>query len=125
MLKEFRDFIITGNVIDFAVAVILAGAIGLVISTFVADIVMPVVGHLVGGVNFDDIKTVLTPASVSADGTEIAENAIMWGKWVNTIVNLILVGFVLFMMVKAYNKVFLLFFVQNVNVCKNLNSPNT
>jgi large conductance mechanosensitive channel len=105
MLKEFKDFIMTGNVIDFAVAVILAGAIGLVINTFVADIVMPVVGHLVGGVNFDDIKTVLSPASVDADGNAIAENAIMWGKWVNTIVNLLLVGFVLFLIVKAYNKV--------------------
>ncbi len=104
MLKEFRDFIITGNVIDFAVAVILATAIGLVINTFVADIVMPVVGHLVGGVNFDDIKTVLSPETINADGTVTAENAIMWGKWVNTIVNLILVGFVMFMIVKVYNK---------------------
>ncbi len=105
MLKEFKDFIMTGNVIDFAVAVILAGAIGLVINTFVNDMVMPIVGHLVGGVNFDDLKYVLSAATTDADGNEVAENAILYGKWINTIVNLILVGFVLFLIVKAYNKV--------------------
>ena len=63
MLKEFKDFIMTGNVIDFAVAVIMAGAMGLVINGFVADIVMPVVGHFAGGVDFANLKVVLTEAS--------------------------------------------------------------
>jgi len=105
MLKEFKDFIMTGNVIDFAVAVILAGAVGLVVNGFVADIIMPVVGHFAGGIDFSQMKIVLDEAVVGADGTiATPENAIRWGAWVNTIVNLIIVGFVMFIIVKAYNK---------------------
>jgi large conductance mechanosensitive channel len=106
MLKEFKNFIMTGNVIDFAVAVILAGALGLVINGFVADIVMPVVGHFAGGVDFADLKKVLDPAVMAADGVtvETPENAIRYGKWINSIISLITVGFVLFLMVRAYNK---------------------
>ena len=105
MLKEFKDFIMTGNVIDFAVAVIMAGAVGLVVNGFVADIVMPVVGHFAGGLDFAEMKVVLDEAVVAADGTVTSpENAIRWGAWVNTIVNLLIVGFVMFLIVKAYNK---------------------
>ncbi|MCL4140932.1 UNVERIFIED_CONTAM: hypothetical protein GTU68_059142 [Idotea baltica] len=92
MLKEFKNFIMTGNVIDLAVAVLLAGAMGLVVSGFVSDIMMPIVGHFSGGLDFAQMKVVLDEA------------AIMYGKWVNAIINLIIVGFVLFMIVKAYNK---------------------
>ncbi len=105
MLKEFKNFIMSGNVIDFAVAVIMAGAVGLVVNGFVNDIVMPVVGHFAGGVDFATLKMVLTEAS-GVEGAEgyVAENAIRWGSWVNTLVNLIIVGFVMFMLVRAYNK---------------------
>ncbi|MCW5514792.1 large conductance mechanosensitive channel protein MscL [Muriicola sp. Z0-33] len=105
MLKEFKNFIMTGNVIDFAVAVILAGAVGLVVNGFVADIIMPIVGHFAGGMDFANLKFVLTEASgVAGEEGFVAENAIRWGAWINTIVNLIIVGFVMFMIVKAYNK---------------------
>jgi len=105
MLKEFKDFIMTGNVIDFAVAVIMAGALGGVIKGFVSNIVMPFVGHFTGGVDFADKKIVLDEAVVDAAGVVTSpENAIMWGSWVNTIINLIIVGFIMFLIVKAYNK---------------------
>ena len=105
MFKEFKNFIMTGNVIDLAVAVILAGAVGLVVNGFVSDVMMPIIGHFAGGVNFADMKHVLSAAVVATDGTVTTpENAIMYGKWINTIINLIIVGFVLFMIVKAYNK---------------------
>lgn len=105
MLKEFKNFILTGNVIDFAVAVILAGAVGLVVNGFVADIIMPIVGHFAGGVDFADLKIILDEAVVGADGAIAKpENAIRWGAWINTIVNLLIVGFVMFIIVKAYNK---------------------
>jgi large conductance mechanosensitive channel len=105
MLKEFKDFIMTGNVLDLAIAVLLAGAMGLVVNGFVTDIMMPIVGHFAGGIDFADMKVVLDEAVVAADGTvTTAENAIMYGKWINAIINLIIVGFVLFMIVKAYNK---------------------
>ena len=112
MLKEFKAFIASGNVIEFAVAVIMAGAIGTVVKGFVSMIVMPVVGYFSGGVDFKEIKTILSEAVEevkNADGviTTAAqpENAILWGEWINTIVSLIVIGFVMFMMIKGYNKI--------------------
>tara|TARA_B100001765_G_scaffold215513_1_gene188259 strand:+ start:1325 stop:1735 length:411 start_codon:yes stop_codon:yes gene_type:complete len=106
MLKEFRDFIMTGNVIDLAVAVILAGAVGMVVTGFTNDIMMPIVGHFAGGLDFADMKYVLDEAVVGADGEVVEpENAVMYGKWVNALINLVIVGFVLFLIVKAYAKV--------------------
>lgn len=106
MLKEFRDFIMTGNVVDLAVAVILAGAVGLVVTGFTNDMIMPIVGHFAGGMDFADLKLVLDEAVVGADGEVTKpENAIMWGQWVNSIINLVIVGFVLFIIVKGYSKV--------------------
>ena len=96
MLKEFKEFIFTGNVIDFAIAVILAGAVGLVVNGFVSDIIMPIVGHFAGGIDFADMKYVLDPA----EGDKPA-NAINYGKWINTIINLLIVGWVLFILGKA------------------------
>ena len=106
MLKEFKNFIMTGNVIEFAVAVIMAGAVGLVVNGFVADIIMPIVGHFAGGMDFANLKYVLTEASgVQGEDGFVAENAIRWGAWINTLVNLLIVGWVMFVIVKAYNKV--------------------
>lgn len=96
MWKEFKDFIMTGNVIDFAIAVILAGAVGLVVNGFVNDIIMPIVGHFAGGIDFGDMMYVLDPA----EGDKPA-NAIKYGSWINSIINLLIVGFVLFMLGKA------------------------
>jgi large conductance mechanosensitive channel len=105
MLKEFKKFIMTGNVIDLAIAVILAGAVGLVVKGFVSMIMMPIIGHFAGGVNFADLKVVLSDAVKDAEGVvTFPENAIMYGEWINTLINLIIVGFVLFMLVKTYTK---------------------
>ena len=98
MWKEFKDFIFTGNVIDFAIAVILAGAVGLVVNGFVNDIVMPFVGYFAGGVDFAD-RVIQLGDATNEDGT--AKNVIRYGKWINTIINLLIVGFVLFMLGKA------------------------
>lgn len=104
MLKEFKNFIMTGNVIDLAVAVILAGAVGLVMTGFVNNIMMPIVGAFTGGMDFSDLKIVLSEAIIAADGNVITpENAIQYGAWVNSLINLIIVGFVLFLIVKSYN----------------------
>jgi large conductance mechanosensitive channel len=105
MLKEFKDFIMTGNVIEFAIAVILAGAVGLVVNGFVNDIIMPIVGHFAGGIDFASKMIELDPQVLAADGTvEKAANNIRYGAWINTIINLIIVGFVMFMLGKAYVK---------------------
>ncbi len=106
MLKEFKDFIMTGNVIEFAVAVIMAGALGQVINGFVNNIAMPFVGYFAGGVDFADLH-------IAMDGKEYATleaakeaggSVIAYGAWVNTIINLIIVGFIMFLIIKAYNK---------------------
>lgn len=105
MFKEFKNFIMTGNVIDLAVAVILAGAVGLVVNGFVNDIMMPIVGYFAGGMDFADMKVVLSEAVMAADGSvEKPESAVRYGAWINTLINLVIVGFVLFVIVKAYNK---------------------
>lgn len=105
MLREFKKFIMTGNVIDFAVAVILAGAVSLVVKGFVSMIMMPIIGVFTGGASFADMKYILSEAKIDVDGiVQVPENAILYGAWIDTIVNLIIVGFVLFMIVKAYNK---------------------
>ncbi len=105
MYQEFKKFIMGGNVIEFAVAVIMAGAIGLVVKGFVSMIVMPFVSHFTGGVSFKDWKIVLDEAVVDAAGKVTKpENAIMYGQWIDTIINLLIVGLVMFLIVKAYNK---------------------
>jgi large conductance mechanosensitive channel len=102
MLKEFKKFIMTGNVIEFGVAVIMAGAMGLVINGFVVDIIMPIVGQFAGGGDFADLKYVLS-TTLAEDGS-VTENAIRYGAWINSIINLLIVGLVMFVIVTVYNK---------------------
>jgi len=107
MLKEFKEFIMTGNVIDFAIAVILAGAVGLVVNGFVTDIIMPIVGHFAGGIDFADMQYVLSPAEMAADGSVAKPaNAIRYGAWINSIISLLIVGWVLF--IDSTNKFFIM-----------------
>jgi large conductance mechanosensitive channel len=92
-------------VFEFAVAVIMAGAVGAVVNGFVNDIVMQIVGFFSGGVDFADKKIILTEAVAASDGvTEVVENAIRYGVWVNTLVNLIIVGSIMFLLIKAYTR---------------------
>jgi len=103
MIKEFKKFIMGGNVIEFAVAVIMAGAIGLVVKGFVSMIVMPLVSHFTGGVSFKEWKVVLDEAITEGDKIVRPANAIMYGQWIDTIINLLIVGLVMFLIVKIYN----------------------
>jgi large conductance mechanosensitive channel len=104
MFKEFKDFIATGNVVDFAVGVIMAAAIGAVINSFVADIAMPLIGALTGGMDFSDMKYVLSEAVTENGVVTRPENALAYGKLITSFISLITIGFVMFMIVKAYNK---------------------
>ncbi len=117
MLKEFKSFIMTGNVIDLAIAVILAGAVSAVVKGFVSMIMMPIIGLFTGGASFADKVIELSPAVVGVEEVKneagevivaavkaIPANNLQYGAWIDTIISLVIVGFVLFMMVKAYNK---------------------
>ena len=99
MIQEFKNFIMKGNVLDLAIAVIIAGAFGSVITTFTNDVLMPPIGMALGGVDFDDIKYVLK----AAEG-DTPEVAILYGKWINTIINFLIIAFILFLIIKANNK---------------------
>mgnify|MGYP002397396031 CR=1 FL=1 len=99
MIKEFRDFIMRGNVLDLAVAVIIAGAFGKIVGSFTEDILMPPIGMILGNMDFTDLKIVLQAAS-----GDLPEVAIRWGQLVTYIIDFIIIAFVLFMIIKAYNR---------------------
>lgn len=92
MLKEFRDFALKSNVIDLAVAVIIGGAFGLIITSLVNDIIMPIIGVLLGGVDFTSLSI------------QVGEAQIMYGNFIQAIVNFVIIAFVLFLIVKAANR---------------------
>jgi large conductance mechanosensitive channel len=101
MIKEFKEFALRGNVVDLAVAVVIGGAFGAIVTSLVGDVIMPVVGLLTGGIDFSTAKIILKQ-SVGADGKPV-EVALMYGKFIQAIFNFIVVAFAIFMMVKAMN----------------------
>ena len=92
MLKEFKEFVMRGNVLDLAVAVIIGGAFGKIISSLVNDILMPLIGLLMGGVDFAGLSFT------------VGEAVVTWGNFVQTIVDFIIIAFVIFMIVRAANQ---------------------
>jgi large conductance mechanosensitive channel len=106
MWKEFKNFIMTGNVIDFAIGVILAGVVGGVVNGFVTDIMSPIVGAITNVPDLSQaMKIQLSPDTVGADGKAVPGATILLGKWLGSILSLLITGLVLFMIVKAKNKV--------------------
>ena len=103
MWNDFKKFAIKGNVVDLAVAVVIGGAFGAIVVSFVNDIIMPIVGVLIAGVNFADLKIVLAAAKV-VDGKEVAEAAILYGKTIQTMLQFVIIAFSVFLVVKAINK---------------------
>ncbi|MFM7053919.1 MAG: large-conductance mechanosensitive channel protein MscL [Bacteroidota bacterium] len=99
LLKEFKEFAMRGNLVDLAVAFVMGGAFGKIVSAFVDGMVMPAVGMLTGGVDFSDKKLVLQQASEST--TEVA---IQYGQFVTAFIDLMVVSFAVFLIVKAINK---------------------
>jgi large conductance mechanosensitive channel len=92
MLKEFRDFINRGNVIDLAVAVIIGGAFGAIVTSLVNDIIMPLVGVIMGGVDFSGLAITF------------GEAQILYGNFIQAVVNFLIVAFVIFLIVRSINK---------------------
>jgi large conductance mechanosensitive channel len=106
MLKEFREFIMKGNVLDFAVGVIIAGAFGTIVTSLTNDIIMPPIGLALGGVDFSSLAYTLQAAEVDATGKVIKEAvAIKYGSFIQTIINFLIISFAIFLLVKTYNKI--------------------
>ena len=92
MLKEFKDFVMRGNVLDLAVAVIIGGAFGKIVGSLVNDIIMPLIGLAMGGVNFSELSIT------------VGEAVVKWGAFVQTVVDFLVIALVIFLVVRAANK---------------------
>ena len=102
ILKEFKEFAMRGNVIDLAVGVIIGGAFGKIIASLVADIIMPPIGLLVGGVNFVDLKWQMKPAMI-VDGVKKAGVTLNYGNFIQVTFDFLIVAFCIFLFVKGIN----------------------
>lgn len=100
MISEFREFISRGNVVDLAVGVIIGGAFGNIVKSLVDQVIMPPIGLMTGGINFADLKLVLKPADEAA---KVAEVAIQYGAFINTLIQFLIVAAVIFLLVKGVN----------------------
>jgi large conductance mechanosensitive channel len=92
MLKEFREFAMRGNVMDLAIAVIIGGAFGAIVTSLVNDILMPLIGLLLGGINFSGLAV------------QVGDAVITWGAFVQAIINFLIIAFVVFLIVRAINR---------------------
>ncbi len=92
MLKEFRDFAVRGNVVDLAVAVIIGGAFGKIVDSLVNDMLMPLIGLALGGVNFSGLSF------------QVGSAVVKWGAFIQTVVNFLIIAFVIFLMVRMINR---------------------
>ena len=92
MLKEFKDFVMRGNVLDLAVAVIIGGAFGKIVGSLVNDIIMPLIGLIMGGVNFSDLSFT------------VGEAVVKWGAFVQTVLDFLVIALVIFLIIKSANK---------------------
>ncbi|NMB67302.1 MAG: large conductance mechanosensitive channel protein MscL [Chloroflexi bacterium] len=106
MLAEFRKFIMKGNVLDLAVAVIIGGAFGSIVTSLVNDIIMPPIGMLLGRINFKDLFINLSGTDYAslADAQAAGAATINYGNFINTIVNFLIVAFVIFLIVRSFNQ---------------------
>jgi large conductance mechanosensitive channel len=98
IIQEFKQFIMRGNVIDIAVGIIIGIAFGKIVSSFVADVIMPPIGILLGGLDFSDLAIPLK------EGSESVEPVLLkYGLFINTVIDFLIIGFVIFIIVKAIN----------------------
>ena len=100
MMSEFNSFAMRGNVVDMAVGIVIGGAFGKIVSSFVADVLMPPIGLLLGNVDFSDLAVTLQAAG---EGVEAV--TLRYGVFIQTVVDFIIIAFAIFMVVKAMNSV--------------------
>jgi len=97
-MSEFKSFAMRGNVIDMAVGIVIGGAFGKIVSSFVNDVLMPPIGMLMGGVDFSDLAVVLKEAS-----GDVAAVTLNYGSFIQTVVDFLIIAFAIFMVVKTMN----------------------
>lgn len=102
LLSEFKEFAARGNVVDLAVGVIIGASFGKIVTSLVDQVVMPPIGLLLGRVDFSKLEWVLVPENASTEAVE--KVAIQYGAFINTLIQFLIVAFVVFLMVKLINK---------------------
>lgn len=103
MISEFKEFAAKGNVLDLAVGVIIGGAFGKIVSSFVNDVLMPPIGMLMGGMDFKDVKIPLKAAVMEGDKVKEAAVSINIGLFINATIDFLIIAFAIFLVVKAVN----------------------
>ena len=104
MLSEFRQFAMRGNVVDLAVGVIIGGAFGKIVSSFVADVLMPPIGALLGGTDFTGLKLVIKEKVVEVGGKVVSQPVtINYGNFIQVTIDFLIIAFSIFMMIKMMN----------------------
>ena len=98
ILSEFRDFAVRGNVVDMAVGIVIGGAFGKIVSSFVADVLMPPIGMLVGDVDFSDLAVTLNDATAEAAAVTLG-----YGAFIQTVVDFTIIAFAIFLVIKGMN----------------------
>lgn len=106
MLKEFKEFAMRGNVIDMAIGIVLGGAFGKIVTSFVKDILMPPIGMLLGGVDFKEFYINLSGGTYEslAAAQEAGAATMNIGLWVNTVIDFVIIAFAIFLVVRQMNK---------------------
>ena len=104
MLKEFKEFALKGNVMDMAVGIIIGAAFGKIVSSLVSDMIMPIFGFLTAGADFTDLKIVLSEAVIKGGEIVEPEVAIMYGNFIQTTVDFLIIAFSIFMAIRMLNK---------------------
>ena len=99
MIKEFKEFAVKGNVIDLAVGIVIGSAFGKIVSSFVADVIMPPIGVLLGGVDFTSLSLVIQKASGDSPAV-----VIRYGSFIQTVIDFLIIAFVIFIAIKAINR---------------------
>ncbi|HPK05237.1 MAG TPA: large-conductance mechanosensitive channel protein MscL [Bacteroidales bacterium] len=98
LVKEFKEFAMRGNVVDLAVAVVIGGAFGKIVASFVSDVLMPPLGLLLGGMNFEDLLI-----TIKEGVGDVAPVTINYGMFIQNIVDFLIIAFAIFMIIKAIN----------------------
>ena len=102
-LKEFKDFAMKGNLVDIAVGFVMGAAFNKVVASFTGGIVSPLIGLLFNA-DFKDVKYIIKEGTMNDAGEKVGEVAILWGEFLTNVIDFIIVAFVMFMIVKAVNK---------------------
>ncbi|MFT4167622.1 MAG: large-conductance mechanosensitive channel protein MscL [Dysgonomonas sp.] len=103
MIQELKAFMMRGNVVDMAVGVIIGGAFGQIVTSFVNDVIMPPIGVLLNGVNFTDLKFVIKEASVDAAGNALPAVSLNYGNFIQMVINFLIISTVIFFAIKGMN----------------------